>query len=176
MGLVEDERLRQISSRWTSCGEREKRAAMNTYGHLAMEHWREWLPTRFSQLPDPEEFFTLLGEQVSDQIQSSWSDLQRANPPSETEKADYLANVGRLNSLRQMAEERVLAEMVFLEPEKTEQDSDLDEPAGHPLMDATGMPLDRGHPLWGLAEDDSVSVSEFVAAAKAWEKSLTDQD
>ena len=35
-------------------------------------------------------------------------------------------------------------------------------------MDETGMPTDPSHPLWAMAEDDSVSLAQFRQASQEW--------
>jgi hypothetical protein len=43
--------------------------SMNRYGRLARDHWKSTDPGRFSQIQDPEKFFSDLGETVEFQIQ-----------------------------------------------------------------------------------------------------------
>lgn len=86
---------------------------MNQYGAMALRHWRAWLPTRFAQIGDPQEFFSTLGEQVANQI----DETSRALAGPDLTDEDYLGKVGRLAVARKQAEEIVLAELVLLEPE-----------------------------------------------------------
>lgn len=37
---------------------------MNRYGRLARDHWKSTDPSRYSQIQDPHEFFSDLGETV----------------------------------------------------------------------------------------------------------------
>jgi hypothetical protein len=127
---------------------------MNHYGTQAQQHWREWLPTRYSQIPDPMTFFTQLGLQVAEQVSQLSLHLAGEDTPGE----GYLAKMGRLNSARMRAEEIVLREEVLLEPEpelaqQLEQHEDLEEedPTA-PSTSASGgwAPVveDPTHPYW----------------------------
>lgn len=90
---------------------------MNSYGRLAMSHWQQTDPARYAQIPDPEEFFSTLGEQVEAEIQELEIGLAGPDTPNE----GYLEKAGRLQMARLAAEERVLAEMVLIpEPEPLE--------------------------------------------------------
>lgn len=54
---------------------------MNRYGRQAHEHWAKWRPNQLSQIPDPDSFFTELGEAVETQIEacrSPWPGTTRA--------------------------------------------------------------------------------------------------
>jgi hypothetical protein len=86
---------------------------MNQYGTRAKQHWQKYLPERFSQLEDPDNFFSNLGEQIAERVQSLAEALAGNDPPGET----YLDKVGRLNMARRDAESDVLREMALLEPE-----------------------------------------------------------
>lgn len=92
---------------------------MNRYGATAQKHWQQFLPQAYTQIRDPQTYFSDLGEQIEDQvIELMWA-LAGDDPPGE----GYLKKVGRLNMARLQAEERVLAEMLP-EPEN----ADTDEP------------------------------------------------
>jgi hypothetical protein len=86
---------------------------MNKYGTLALVHWRRFLPLRFSQIDDPDSFFSDLGEQIETRIQDLSLQLQGDDPPGE----DFLAKLGRLNMARLNAESQALQELALLEPE-----------------------------------------------------------
>lgn len=83
------------------------------YAQMAQNHWAQFLPNRYSQIPNPDEFFTALGQEVEEQIQDLAEQIAGQDPPGE----DYLSKVGRLNQARQTAREKVLAERVFLPAE-----------------------------------------------------------
>lgn len=103
---------------------------MNRYGRLAQQHWAKWRPNQLSQIPDPETFFTDLGEEVERQIEALEIALAGDDPGGE----DYLEKVGRLRTARMTAESQVLQEMVLLEPEpghpEAEDPQDRDLPPG----------------------------------------------
>ncbi len=82
---------------------------MNRYGTIAMKHWRTWRPEAYRQLPNPEDFFSTLGETLADEIVDLAFDLRQPDRPGE----DYLEKVGRLNMDRLMAEEKILGERVY---------------------------------------------------------------
>lgn len=86
---------------------------MNQYGTRAKQHWRKYLPERFSQLEDPDSFFSDLGEQIAERVQSLTDDLAGNDPPGES----YLDKLGRLNMARRDAESQILREMALLDPE-----------------------------------------------------------
>ncbi|MBN9618658.1 MAG: hypothetical protein J0H43_02860 [Actinobacteria bacterium] len=103
---------------------------MNRYGRLAQQHWAKWRPDQLSQIPDPETFFTELGEEAETQIQALEISLAGDDPGGE----DYLQKVGRLRTARMTAESQVLREMVLLEPEpghpEAEDPQETDLPPG----------------------------------------------
>jgi hypothetical protein len=103
---------------------------MNRYGRLSQQHWAKWRPNQLSQIPDPETFFTDLGEEVETQIEALEIALAGDDPGGE----DYLEKVGRLRAARMTAESQILREMVLLEPEpghpEAEDPQDRDLPPG----------------------------------------------
>lgn len=122
---------------------------MNHFGTRAMEHWRRWLPARYDTIPDPEEFFEDLGQQVQTEIAQLSTQLAGEDPAGES----YLDKVGRLNMARAQAEEIVLRERVLLEPEPAADPEAKDTGAGEELpSESTGgwTPLieDAASPYW----------------------------
>jgi hypothetical protein len=92
---------------------------MNQYATQAQTHWQRFLPHRYSQIPNPEQFFADLGRDVEQEIAELTETLAGDDPPSE----DFLAKTGRLNAAAQQAREIVLAERVLLAAEPgTEMD------------------------------------------------------
>ncbi len=124
---------------------------MNEYGRMAHDHWRRWLPQRYSQIEDPNSFFSTLGEQVSTRIADLTLDLAGEDPPGET----FLDKLGRLNNAKQRAREMVLPELVLLEPEP-EMAEDEPEP-DQPRADWIPLREDQSHPWWrqAMAEEDT---------------------
>lgn len=93
---------------------------MNQYGRMAQQHWAKWRPNELGQIPDPESFFSELGEAVQTQIEAEQIALAGDDPGGE----DYLQKVGRLRMARFNAEAKVLREMVLLEPEPGHPDGE----------------------------------------------------
>lgn len=150
---------------------------MNRFGTMAMEHWRRWVPTRMAMIPpeEREEFFTRLGEQVAEQITLTEEALLST---LDLNGVGYLETVGRLSAIRRQAEELVLTELVWIDPEPGTDPNDelLMEPAAlDPLAEwvgPDGMPRDTSHPLWAMWEDESVSPEEFLQHLRTWLASL----
>lgn len=140
---------------------------MNRYGQIAMKHWQRWLPTRYSQIENPQRFFQDLGRQIEDQVLDLTPQIERRQQPS----PDYLTRVGQLNMAQKVAEERVLADLAYLQPEdQAEEDSPEEQDPnqdGNP-MDAQGMPKDRAHPLWEAQDDPEVSLEDFQTLLARW--------
>lgn len=86
---------------------------MNHYGEMARRHWERWLPGQFAAIPDPETFFSDLGNRAEARIDVLAGDLTGDDVPGE----GYLGKVGRLGEARHRAEQVVLSEMILLEPE-----------------------------------------------------------
>ena len=86
---------------------------MNRYGVMAQKHWMRWLPSRYSQIKDPDSFFSDLGIQAAERIDSLSMELAGDDQRGE----GYLGKAGRLGQARHQAEEIVLAELVLLDPE-----------------------------------------------------------
>lgn len=150
---------------------------MNRYGTLAMAHWTRWLPTRVALIPpaEREDFFTQLGVEISDQILATEEAILAA---AELSGLEFVQRAGRLTAIHRQAEEMVLAQMVFLDPEPGTDPSDetfQTIPDPDPMdqwMDQDGLPLDRNHPLWAMLMDDSISPEEFAQARRQWVESL----
>ena len=83
--------------------------SMNRYGRLALEQWSRYMPARFAELEDPEDFFTELGETIERQVVVLVEELERQLTPTE----DYLRRLGELNAVRSQAEESVLDDLVY---------------------------------------------------------------
>jgi hypothetical protein len=82
---------------------------MNRWGRKAREHWQQHRPGQYGQIPDPQAFFTRLGEDVSAEINSLALALAGDDRPGE----GYLDKVGRLRTARLTAQEHVLREMLL---------------------------------------------------------------
>jgi hypothetical protein len=85
---------------------------MNRYGILARDHWKTHLLERYRALPDPETFFTDLGEQIQERV----DELTEARRPQLD--TDYMRNLQNLNWAKKEAEDEALRELAFLAPEE----------------------------------------------------------
>ena len=84
---------------------------MNRYGAQALRHWRQSRPQDLAALPDPQRYFTQLGMDVEQAIQTLERELAGPAPAQET----YLQRLQRLNMARVTAEGQILRQMVLLE-------------------------------------------------------------
>jgi hypothetical protein len=87
---------------------RKEPAPVNHYAAIARRHWQQWLPERYAQIPDPDSFFSTLGQEAASQIADLMMDLAGDDPPGE----DYLTKAGRLTAARSQAEEIVLNDLL----------------------------------------------------------------
>ena len=124
---------------------------MNDYGRMALDHWRRWLPQRYSQIEDPNSFFSTLGDQAAKRIADLTLDLAGEDPPGEA----FMDKLGRLNNAAQRAREMVLPEMVLLAPET--DDDDPEPETQQPAAEWVPMREDPNHPWWqqAMAEEDT---------------------
>ena len=122
---------------------------MNEYGQMALDHWQRWLPERYSQIEDPNSFFSTLGDQVATRIADLTLELAGEDPPGET----FMNKLGRLNNAAQRAREMVLPEMVLLDPETDEDDPQPQQTAEQWVP----MREDPNHPWWqqAMAEEQN---------------------
>ncbi|MEV0287876.1 hypothetical protein AB0H36_27500 [Kribbella sp. NPDC050820] len=100
---------------------------MNRYGATARNYFRDYLPTRYSQIEDPEEFFQVLGQQIQDQIVDLTPQLAGEDPAGES----YLEKVGRLNAAGKQAEELVMADLVYSQTPENDSEELPEETANH---------------------------------------------
>lgn len=121
---------------------------MHPYGQQAWDHWRIWRPNELSQIPDPQGFFSTLGQEAADQIDALSATLAGDDPGGE----EYLAKVGRLRMARSTAESQVLRELVLLPPEPGHPQYD---PEDDPDRQATRYPAEAPwEPLEGVSPGD----------------------
>jgi hypothetical protein len=107
------------SSRLSSFGEGRKVSEMNRYGARAMRHWQEFDPERFAAIEDPQAFFTTLGAEVEQEIETLVAAIAGPDRVGET----YLEKVGRLNMARFNAESDILRERVLIpSPDEDEEE------------------------------------------------------
>ncbi len=91
---------------------------MNKYGSIAKKHWTEFRPLALAELPESEQFFSTLGEQIQTRIIDLTMTLEGKDSPGE----GYLEKVGRLNAAKMQAEEIVLADLVYASVENQDED------------------------------------------------------
>lgn len=93
---------------------------MNRYGRMVFDHTRQHRPKAFSSMADPAAHFTQLGEEIESRINQLRDQMLGIPVPAETLE-DYRQ---RSYQARRQAEEMVLAEMVWTEPEPTTHPED----------------------------------------------------
>ncbi len=84
------------------------------YGNLAADHMARWLPTAFAAVEDREGYFRALDDRVANTIRDREVSL---TPPKRLQETDFPAYAGQVQMAHLMAEEQVLAELVYLDPE-----------------------------------------------------------
>ena len=89
---------------------------MNHYGTQALAHWHRYLPDRLEQIPDPESFFTELGETAAEQIDQLADSLAQTAPAA----GGYMEELARLETARKTAEMQVIREMILIDPQNRE--------------------------------------------------------
>lgn len=96
---------------------------MNRYGQIALEHHRRHRPNEHARVPDPEKFFTEIGEEIQAQITVRRDEILGQPRPGETPE-DY-----RLRSYQALAtaEELTLSDHYLFHPEEN-PDTDRDDP------------------------------------------------
>jgi hypothetical protein len=94
---------------------------MNHYGAKALGHWRKHLPAHLAQIPDPEAFFTQLGDLAATEIDQIAGALAQTEPAGE----GYLEELARLETSRKTAEMQVTRELLLVDPEDQERIAQL---------------------------------------------------
>lgn len=83
---------------------------MNRYGRRAREHWAKYLPERYQQLENPEQFFNNLGDEIQDRIDELMEGRSQLGP-------SFMANLQALNTAKFEAENEAMRELALLPPE-----------------------------------------------------------
>lgn len=96
---------------------------MNTYGKFAQNAWKTLAPSQYELIVDPEAWFTNLGVEAENSMDSLQVQIAGHDTPGET----YLEKVGRLTVAKMQAEEIVRAEMLTPQPEDLTEDEEEDE-------------------------------------------------
>lgn len=87
---------------------------MNHFGAQMMRHWQAERLLEYQELEEPEKYFTQLGEEIAEQVETRARSMAGAAPPKE----GYLDRLQRLNSARLGAEGEVVREYLLQEPEQ----------------------------------------------------------
>lgn len=98
---------------------------MNRYAKTALDYFRDYLPTRYSQIEDPERYFEELGQQIQFEI----TELTPRLAGEDLKGEGFLAKVGRLKAAEKQATERVMAELVYSQAPENEQENLPEETA-----------------------------------------------
>lgn len=132
---------------------------MNNYGQQAMDHWRTVAPARFAEIENPQTFFDQLGERILTRVSELSSSLEGPDLPDET----YLQKVGRLRMARLQAEEVVLSELVWIEPELSDEEARAEWEATRPMDEILAQWA------WRVQEHpEDVATVEIEDRALAW--------
>jgi hypothetical protein len=82
---------------------------MNRYGRLLMGQWKRADPQRFSQIPNPDSFFSQKGLELETEIQTLAAALAGPDRPGES----YLEKTARLSTARFNAESDLIREAML---------------------------------------------------------------
>jgi hypothetical protein len=134
-------RANRSSSPSTTCSRRVPSVPMTdlgTYGTLAARHMARWQPSTYAAISagDRVAYFRELNDRVGDRIRDLEISLK---PPSSLQENNLAEYLGQLRMAHLMAEEQVLADMVYLPPEPG-----LESEADEPETDERGAFIDRG--------------------------------
>lgn len=110
--------------------------AMDNYGFRALQHVRDFCPTRFAAIPDPISFFSELGRQLRDRVEGL-----TPHPGATTDDpTEWAAELGRANMSRLMAEEVAFAEFYADFPPEETDEEDLEEGWEPLIPDMSDLP------------------------------------
>jgi hypothetical protein len=134
----------QYSYRSTNCSSRlrslpmSEQGDMGIYATIAERHMARWCPSAYAAIPaaDRTRWFRRLDEEVTNAIEERERSLR---PKAELQKTNFTEYVGQMRMAHLMAEEEVLAAMVYLPPEPG-----LESEADEPMTDETGAFVDPG--------------------------------
>jgi hypothetical protein len=140
-----------------NCVTAKKRTmTMNRYGTQIRDRWIATAPTRYSQLEDPETFFSEMGELTLARV-TELADQLAGQPPAEER---YLNRVSRMSSAMRQAEEIALAELEWPEPELTESQARTE-------WEAT-RPQDEALIEWANSQETPLIQEELETTATRW--------
>ena len=133
----------------------------NKYAALARELWERHAPNHLSKLENPKDYFTSLGLETEAQVSDLASILAGPDPLRES----YLEKVARLSTARRIAEEVVMAQLVWTGDPELPLDQARDE------WEQT-RPSDENLVTWAERMQDSPdlmpSSTELEQMAQEW--------
>lgn len=150
---------------------------MNHYGSQALTHWQQHRRRELARIEDPEEFFTLLGEEIAGQITSLTSALETSpglRVETETRLREngrtYLDQVAARMTARRIAEEVVMSQMVWtgdpsLPLDQAREEWEQTRPADQNLISWAERAQDSPYPVY--------STVEIEAKAQEWALPVT---
>ncbi len=118
---------------------------MNRYGRLAFDHWLRHRPASLASMPDPEAHFDRLGAMAEAQVIEVRDRLLGGRRPGEDLETFRL----RSYRSRRQAEETVLVELVWAQPETATAANEEDDE----ILAAYQRRLDLGEEILGGLED-----------------------
>jgi len=83
-------------------------ASVNKYGAHAQKLWQEWAPVSYAGIPDPEQFFSHLGQQAAQMMTELAPQIAGPGPAGES----YREQAARLNAATLRAEHLVRAALL----------------------------------------------------------------
>ncbi len=98
---------------------------MNQLGQTARQYYQDYLPSAFADIPNPDEYFHQLGEELQEAVIAAAVEIAGPDPQEE----GYLEKVGRLNAATMQARELILSEQLYNhEPEDEEDEEAMVDP------------------------------------------------
>lgn len=122
---------------------------MNQLGATARDYFQEFLPSRFSELGNPDTFFNQLGEELESQVVRLTPQIAGLDSTEET----YLDKLGRLEAARRQATELVLQEMLY-DPYPPEEDPEQNETLGIDVAATVHELRETAASAWRADEDN----------------------
>ena len=143
---------------WTSLHSMRETTQMNKYGLLAQEHWQRYAPNRYESLDNPQEYFTEMGEAISNEIEVISDHLQRQLPKN----LEFMDRLGQMNMIWYQAEEAVLGELVYSVETETDVYEELSDLLGQlPPPDLLDQHLEALEDAMEREADGGVGRSKF---------------
>jgi hypothetical protein len=94
---------------------------MNQLGQTARQYYQDYLPSAFADIPNPDEYFHQLGEELQEAVIAAAAEIAGPDPQGE----GYLEKVGRLNAATMQAQELILSERLYCHQPEDEEDEEV---------------------------------------------------